>query len=128
MVFAEPRSVTEVDAQIGEAIRLRRKGLGLRQADIAEQVGISTQQFQKYEAGDSRISASLLFRIAAVLDCAPQEFFPGRPKQKPKRASPDDVMGLQLQRAFERIRSRRERQMVLALARRFSESAPRAKR
>src|SRR5690242_16402509 len=102
MVFAEPRSVTELDAQIGETIRLRRKALGLRQADIAEQVGISTQQFQKYEAGDSRISASLLFRIAAVLEAAPQEFFPGRPKPRAK-AGRDDVMSLQLQRAFERI-------------------------
>ncbi len=121
MQIPEPRTVTEVDAQIGEAIRVRRKGLGFTQADIADQVGISKQQFQKYEAGDSRLSAALLFRIAIVLGCSPQDLFPGRPKQRVAKVGHNDVMGLQLKRAFERIRSKRERKMVLDLARRFGE-------
>ena len=123
MDIPEPRTVTEVDAQIGEAIRVLRKGLGFTQADIADLVGISKQQFQKYEAGDSRISAALLLRIALVLGCLPQDLFPGRPKERAAKAGKSDVMGLQLQRAFERIRSKRERKMVLDLARRFGEPA-----
>ena len=50
----DPRSVTEVDREIGAAIRARRKELGLPMAHVAGQVGVSQQQFQKYETGQSR--------------------------------------------------------------------------
>jgi transcriptional regulator with XRE-family HTH domain len=115
--------VSEVDAAIGEAVRVRRKELGMRQGDVAERIGVTTQQFQKYEAGDTRIAAAMLMRIAEALDADPDYFLPGQVKRAPPRQS-DDVMALQLQRAFVRIRSQRERRMVLDLARRFGEAAP----
>lgn len=66
----------EVDAYVGARIGLRRSALGLSQSALAQQLGISFQQVQKYETGQNRISASRLHRAATVLGTAVETFFP----------------------------------------------------
>ena len=66
----------EVDAYVGARIGLRRSALGLSQSALAQQLGISFQQVQKYEAGQNRISASRLHRAATVLGTSVETFFP----------------------------------------------------
>lgn len=61
------RSAQDLDRRLGEAVRLRRKELGLTQADLADACGITFQQVQKYENGGNRISFSRLVRIARCL-------------------------------------------------------------
>jgi transcriptional regulator with XRE-family HTH domain len=65
-----------IDLHVGNALRARRKLLELTQQQIAEAIGVSFQQLQKYERGTNRISASMLARIAAKLEAAPGDFFP----------------------------------------------------
>eukprot|EP01030_Chromulinospumella_sphaerica_P018650 gene18650-18520_t len=50
-------------------MRMRRKTLGLTQTALAEALGITFQQVQKYERGANRVSASMLVRAAKRLDC-----------------------------------------------------------
>lgn len=66
----------DVDAYVGARIGLRRSALGLSQSALAQQLGISFQQVQKYETGANRISASRLHRLAVVLATTPAAFFP----------------------------------------------------
>lgn len=66
----------EVDAYVGARIGLRRSALGLSQSALAQQLGISFQQVQKYETGQNRISASRLHRAATVLGTSVEAFFP----------------------------------------------------
>lgn len=66
----------EVDAYVGTRIGLRRSALGLSQSALAQQLGISFQQVQKYETGQNRISASRLHRAATVLGTSVETFFP----------------------------------------------------
>ncbi|HYC98922.1 helix-turn-helix transcriptional regulator [Brevundimonas sp.] len=66
----------EVDAFVGARISLRRSALGLSQTALAQQLGISFQQVQKYETGQNRISASRLHRAATVLATSVEAFFP----------------------------------------------------
>lgn len=66
----------EVDAYVGARISLRRSALGLSQAALAQRIGVSFQQVQKYETGQNRISASRLHRVAGVLGTSVQSFFP----------------------------------------------------
>lgn len=54
--------------QIGSLIRILRKTAGLSQMGLAERVGISYQQIQKYEKGVSEISVSRLSQIAHALN------------------------------------------------------------
>lgn len=66
----------KVDAYVGARISLRRSALGLSQTALAQQLGISFQQVQKYETGQNRISASRLHRVATVLGTSVEAFFP----------------------------------------------------
>jgi transcriptional regulator with XRE-family HTH domain len=66
----------EVDIYVGARIGLRRSALGLSQSALAQQLGISFQQVQKYETGQNRISASRLHRTATVLGTSVETFFP----------------------------------------------------
>lgn len=66
----------EVDAYVGARIGLRRSALGLSQTALAQKLGISFQQVQKYETGQNRISASRLHRTATVLGTSVEAFFP----------------------------------------------------
>jgi transcriptional regulator with XRE-family HTH domain len=56
-----------IDVAVGSRVRIRRKVLSITQSELADVLGISFQQVQKYERGTNRISASMLVRIAKRL-------------------------------------------------------------
>lgn len=64
---ASRRPPHPVDAHVGRRIRRRRLSLGLTQGELAEALGLSFQQVQKYELGSNRVSASRLFMLAQAL-------------------------------------------------------------
>ncbi|HKR86998.1 MAG TPA: helix-turn-helix transcriptional regulator [Phenylobacterium sp.] len=57
----------ELEREIGARIRARRRQLGLSQSDLADQLGVSFQQVQKYERGANRVAASTLVATAQAL-------------------------------------------------------------
>ena len=59
---------------IGQRIRLRRIMQGYNRNDLAQKLGVSYQQIQKYEAGDNRIGASSLWQVARALGVTPGYF------------------------------------------------------
>ncbi|MDD4556243.1 MAG: helix-turn-helix transcriptional regulator [Alphaproteobacteria bacterium] len=63
-----------IDVHVGERIRLRRTLLRLSQTELADMLGVTFQQVQKYERGSNRVSASRLWDISKVLQ-APITFF-----------------------------------------------------
>jgi transcriptional regulator with XRE-family HTH domain len=76
MAMARIGERDEIDAYVGARIGLRRSALGLSQSALAQQLGVSFQQVQKYETGQNRISASRLHRAATVLGTSVDTFFP----------------------------------------------------
>jgi len=66
-----------VYAYIGRRIRERRKLLKLSQSELAELMGFSYQQMQKYETGISHVSAGKLLLFARILNVPPNYFFEG---------------------------------------------------
>ena len=73
-----------VDAHVGNAIRRRRRAMGVSQQGLAEHLGISFQQVQKYENGANRISASVLYETAAALAAPIESFFEGLTPATPR--------------------------------------------
>ena len=71
-----PKRPKQVDAHVGSKIRNRREELGLSQMSLGEQVGVSFQQLQKYEAGINRVGASRLAALAKALQVPISYFFP----------------------------------------------------
>ena len=57
-----------IDVAVGAHIRIRRRWLGFSQTNLADALGITFQQVQKYERGANRVSASMLVKIAAKLE------------------------------------------------------------
>ena len=68
-----------IDRHVGLRIRLRRKEMGVSQERLAEALGLTFQQVQKYERGVNRIGASRLFDLARVLDVPIGFFFDDMP-------------------------------------------------
>ena len=60
---------------IGLKIRDRRKELGLTQENLAEVLGITYQQFQRYENGTSYLNTDRLQAISNALDVPIPYFF-----------------------------------------------------
>lgn len=56
---------------------MRRKAMGLSQTQLADSVGITFQQLQKYERGTNRVSASKLYGMAVTLQASVAWFFEG---------------------------------------------------
>ncbi len=71
------RAPNPVDLHVGARIRMRRKLLGVSQERLAEQLGLTFQQVQKYERGANRVSASKLYEIARALQTSVAYFFEG---------------------------------------------------
>ncbi len=57
-----------VDVHVGNRLRVRRSLLGLSQEKLAEAIGLTFQQIQKYERGVNRISAGRLFQFSKILE------------------------------------------------------------
>ncbi|WP_290815051.1 helix-turn-helix domain-containing protein [Aquidulcibacter sp.] len=71
------RRSTSVDAYVGCRLKQRREDLGMSQERLAELLGLSFQQVQKYERGMNRIGASRLFQLCGLLGVEPSFFFDG---------------------------------------------------
>jgi len=64
-----------IDVHVGGRVRLRRLLLGMSQERLAEGLGLTFQQVQKYERGANRMGASRLYQVGRVLDVPIAYFF-----------------------------------------------------
>ncbi len=139
-----------VDLHVGRRLRTRRVLLGRSQESVADQLGISFQQLQKYESGANRLSASRLFDAAHILGTPIAYFFEDVPEtardylpEMRSSAAPSDggppvqpdiglshavladPVTLCLVRDFHRVSSEAQRRCILDLLRALADaSAP----
>ena len=73
--MASQGSPNPIDVHVGSRIRLRRTLLGMSQERLAEAIGLTFQQVQKYEKGANRVSSSRLYDLAGILDVPLAYFF-----------------------------------------------------
>lgn len=111
-----------VDMHVGQRLRMRRTLLGMSQEMLAERLGISFQQLQKYEKGSNRLSASRLHELARMLDVPVSFFFDELPSEgAPAIQPPADPLikreSLELVRAYYDIPDPQVRQQLVELIR-----------
>jgi transcriptional regulator with XRE-family HTH domain len=113
-----------VDRHVGIRIRMRRKELGVSQERLADALGITFQQVQKYERGANRVSASKLWEIAAALKTPVAYFYDGFSDGDEAAAQRDVVQGfmlsaegIELMSSFPRIVDPLVRRKVVELVR-----------
>ena len=134
--MSDERSANMIDRRLGQRLRARRLESGLSQERLAEVLGLTFQQVQKYEKGVNRIAASRLFDIAAALEVPVAFFFDGLRAGSPDGvaedgpnglvfdtlASPD---GLQLLTLFGSIKNAKVRRRVVDLVRALADEEAR---
>lgn len=74
---SESRTPSPIDVSVGARIRGLRELRGLSQPDLATQLGVTYQQFRKYESGENRVSAGRLWEIAKILKTTIVYFYEG---------------------------------------------------
>ena len=72
-----PRSPTNIDKHVGARLRAARLESGKSQTEVADAIGITFQQVQKYEKGSNRISAGTLHELSRLFEMPVQFFFNG---------------------------------------------------
>lgn len=123
------KSPNPVDRHVGSRVRMRRMLAGMSQEKLGSALGITFQQIQKYEKGTNRIGASRLQQIARVLAVPVSYFFEDAPGGADAAGGDgfaetgsnyvSDLLatsdGLQLTKAFLRVRDPRVRRRLVEL-------------
>jgi transcriptional regulator with XRE-family HTH domain len=78
-----------IDVHVGGRVRMRRLLLGMNQETLANALGLTFQQVQKYEGGANRVSASRLSAMAEILG-VPISYFFGDLRPDDAEISPED--------------------------------------
>ena len=109
-----------LDIQIGQMIRAIRTAKGWSQEDLAQLVGLSFQQVEKYENEHSRILASKLCKFASAFEIDVACFFHGPPQMIADDEAVDGVTVFgndtwKLAAQFDRIESKETRKKILEL-------------
>ena len=113
------------DVHIGRKMREKRVALGMSQAALAEKLGITFQQVQKYESGANRIGGSRLWDISQVLREPIGYFYEGlREGQEGGQAEEDTLplskQTLELARAINSIPEGSVKEEVMQLVKAFA--------
>lgn len=101
--------VSSVD--LGLKIKLLRQQAGLSQEKLAELVGVTFQQIQKYESGQTTLNILKLQQISQALQVSVSEFFSSTPVYNVRLTGEED----QLLQAFRRIKNGELRGCILKL-------------
>ena len=114
------------DVEIGRKIRALRLERGLSQSTLANGIGLTFQQVQKYEKGTNRVSAGRLQRIADLLNIPVMFFYGGMSTRAKKRDAgdagdaglsyPQTKGAVRLIRAYSEISSRTTKYALVVLA------------
>ena len=102
---------------IGGLIKKRRKGLGISQEGLAETLGVTYQQIQRYENGANRLNVENIQLIAKALSVPVTFFF--EPESSPSlKSKPANLPAeeLALLRHFKKVKRDRDRETVLRVA------------
>jgi transcriptional regulator with XRE-family HTH domain len=73
------KELPTIDEYVGNRIRSKRILLGMDQKNLANKIGVSYQQIQKYEAGSNCLNSQRLYRSSLALEEPISYFFNGLP-------------------------------------------------
>lgn len=112
--------IDPVDEAVGEAIKNRRAFLGMSQEKLADKIGRTFQQIQKYERGTNRVAASTLFYIGLALD-VPVSFFFERLSQSGNSTDMPDLSNdeIKLVKTYREAGDKKQRFLILSIIRRI---------
>lgn len=126
------KRITAIDTLVGERVRAYRRQLRLTQSQLAQQLGLTFQQVQKYEKGTNRIGAGRLLEIAHLFDVPIQALFPESEASIERAENRTGELkaiseflgsadGWRLCHSFLRVKDPKRRKMIIALVQEIAE-------
>jgi transcriptional regulator with XRE-family HTH domain len=104
------------DVVVGAKVRVRRIEQRMSQVELAQNLGVTFQQIQKYEKGVNRIAGTRLQKIAEVLDIPVSHFLESQAKGESNLiALVMDASSQRLLRAFHKIKDGPMRHKIVGL-------------
>ncbi len=113
-----------VDIHVGKRIKEIRTIRGLTQSNVADHLGISFQQLQKYETGANRVSASRMFELSKLLNITPSFFFEGLEGQNYESMPPMDMETARIASALSSIKNKKLKNRINTLISEIVRSTP----
>jgi len=117
------KRANHIDKHLGLRLRMRRLALRMTQTALADLIGVTFQQVQKYEKGTNRVSASTLQKLSETLHVPVTYFFEGLPGGDVLGAANTELAEFQfvpealaLMKAFQNIESKEVRRALVELA------------
>jgi transcriptional regulator with XRE-family HTH domain len=115
------------DIQVGKRVRALRLERGMSQTSLADKLGLTFQQVQKYEKGTNRIGAGRLHRISEILGVPVSTMFassdePQEPSNKLFEFI-DTAASMRIMRAFSKVRDPKVQQALTRLAEAIAQEA-----
>ena len=130
-----PKKLTKrpssIDIVVGRNVRIWRMAKGLSQAQLAQRLGVTFQQVQKYEVGANRIGTGRLVKVAAILGVPIAALFEGT---EGTNRSPSllllvpDSRSFRLAHAFAAIKNTSLRLSLVTMVEKIAAAVPRSKR
>lgn len=122
-----PKQPDLIDKLVGRNIRIQRLAKGLSQTELAQKLGVTFQQVQKYEKGVNRIGCGRLFQIARILGVHVMDFFDGSDAGKATasrnvRDLISEPQAFHLVEAFSEIGDRKLRRSVVELVKKIAQA------
>lgn len=124
-----------IDIHVGARVKMLRRRTGISQRILANSLGLTFQQVQKYEQGTNRVSASKLYEIARFLEIPVTFFFEGL--DDPKQMSSEEIVayafvqdflmtneGFDLAVSFAKVKNGATRRRLIELMKAVSEDDP----
>jgi transcriptional regulator with XRE-family HTH domain len=122
---------SSIDIAVGRNVRIWRMAKGLSQAQLANRLGVTFQQIQKYEVGSNRIGTGRLVKLASILGVPIAALFDGAEGADASRsllALIADKRAFRLARAFRTIEDTTVRLSLVNLVEQIATTVPQAKR
>jgi transcriptional regulator with XRE-family HTH domain len=109
------------DIEVGRRVRALRLERNMSQTALADRLGLTFQQVQKYEKGVNRIGAGRLQTIAEIFGVSITDLFANAPQSQQRGEQSlyelvDSAAALRLLRAYNRLSNSKMKQALVQMA------------
>lgn len=120
--------INEVETHIGQQLKMLRISNKMSQKALAEKLGITYQQVQKYEMGMNRISVARVWQFCNIFSVTPDFLFENLLNLDDKNAKAGELIpnvmatsqDIKLMLAFKKIENGDERNLIIKMCQAFA--------
>lgn len=122
-------NVDEVEQHIGQKIKILRISHKMSQKALAEKLGITYQQVQKYEMGMNRVSVVRIWQLCNIFSVTPDFLFENLLDLDSKNEDTSELISnkvatsqdIKLMLAFKKIESGDHRNLIIKMSQAFAD-------